>query len=104
MFDACQDTEEVAPNKRINCWVCGRFFFAPVFTVYDTKGKRCPGCVAANRHFPRKWGQMVSADSRDFTPEPPAYLDPLSVIRMRAMVKDAQANGYRPWPYTRDAA
>lgn len=42
-------------------------------------------------------------DSRDLTPPPPAYLDPVQVLRMRAMVKDAAANGDREWPYGRTA-
>jgi len=43
-------------------------------------------------------------DPRDLTPAPPAYLDPRAVHRMQQMVKDAGANGDRPWPYVRDAA
>ena len=43
-------------------------------------------------------------DPRDLTPPPPAYLDPWSVRNMQAMVRDAGANGDRPWPYARDAA
>lgn len=45
-----------------------------------------------------------TGDQRDLTPEPPAYLDLLSVFNMREMVKDAQANGDRPWPYRRNVA
>lgn len=42
---------------------------------------------------------IVICDPRDATPEPPAYLDLYSVLRMRAMVKDAAENGDKPWPY-----
>lgn len=41
----------------------------------------------------------MTADHRDATPEPPAILDIPSVLRMRAMIKDAKTNGDRPWPY-----
>ena len=38
-------------------------------------------------------------DTRDMRPDPPALLDVESVRRMQGMVKDAKANGDRPWPY-----
>lgn len=43
-------------------------------------------------------------DPRDFTPPPPAYLDPVQVRSMQAMVKDAAENGDREWPYGRNVA
>jgi len=42
---------------------------------------------------------MRSLDGRDHTKAPPAILDVESVLRMRAMIKDAKANGDKPWPY-----
>lgn len=45
-----------------------------------------------------------TADQRDLTPEPPGYLDPGSVLHMRKMLKDATANGDRPWPYIKGVA
>ena len=40
-----------------------------------------------------------SLDSRDYTKEPPALLSPLSVLKMRAMIRDAVYNGDKVWPY-----
>ena len=37
-------------------------------------------------------------DSRDSTPEPPAYLDPASVLRNRERVRKMLATGEVTWP------
>ena len=40
---------------------------------------------------------MQSLDSRDYTPAPPAYLDPLWVIAMRERLADYVRTGNLNW-------
>ena len=41
------------------------------------------------------------SDPRDYTPEPPAYLDPRWVLDMRKRLQEAAKAGFpaREWPY-----
>jgi len=47
---------------------------------------------------PEGMGLANSGDSRDATPEPPAYLDPHFILRNRARVQIYLATGELTWP------
>ena len=40
---------------------------------------------------------MISADSRDYTPDPPAYLDPRWVLSMQRRLKAYRDTGRMDW-------
>ena len=81
---------EAIETQRAHCPKCGRYFLRELSDAWGTVNRetKCDPCA--------RWWSM---DSRDKRPDPPAVLDVNRVRRMQAMVKDAAANGDRPWPY-----
>lgn len=54
--------------------------------------------VSINTHRDNQHGgTMKSMDSRDYTPEPPAILDPLWVISMRSRLAEYVTTGNLNW-------
>lgn len=53
----------------------------------------------------QEWEPMDgSADTRDMTPDPPAILDPWSILRNRQRVRKFLATGEFTWPLSGEAA
>jgi hypothetical protein len=75
------------------------------------RDRDCPGCIEDEPENPdldsleeTPEGQGWKPDGRDATPEPPAYLDPLWVLKMRRLVRKFAETGILNWNEWRQAA
>lgn len=86
------DSEDCHPveTERARCSKCGRFFVKESldsFSMTPNRETKCTPCA-------RPW----SMDSRDKRPDPPAILDPMSVLRNRERTQKFLATGAYTWP------